>query len=204
MRCAPCPTSAKIARGVMNTETFWGVFTPFIVFGLIVGIPRWGAKHWYSSRLFGLGLLCFGALSGAIPAYFEGKRDLRTVYNKRLPGSCNTSANGTLPPITDAFNVRRAGVEHEITFGPSKRTRNRNELPDVTVRLTVFGPDGQTAAAFENVFHGAELSYDEDVFNWTAAEVHFTPAAPGLHRFVLHYDSGAISELFLHVEDSGP
>lgn len=84
------------------------------------------------------------------------------------------------------------------------RTRNRNELSAVTVRLTVFGPDGQTAAALENVFYGAELSYDEDVFNWTAAEVHFAPAAPGLHRFVLRYDSGAIPELFLHVEDSGP
>ena len=45
------------------------------------------------------------------------------------------------------------------------RTRNRNELSVVTVRLTVFGPDGQTAAALENVFMAPSFLYDEDVFN---------------------------------------
>lgn len=186
----------------MNTDTFWGVLTPFLIFSLIVSIPRWGAKHWYVSRLFGLGLLAFGALAAAIPAYFEGQRDRATIYHKALRGS-DASANEVLPPVTDQFNVRRAGVEHVITFGPTKRTRDLDELPEVAIRLTVLGPDGQTAAAFEQVFHGAELSYEEDVFNWTAAEVRFTPVIAGPYRAVLQYSSRSIPELFLHIEDGG-
>lgn len=188
----------------LDGETFWGVFTPFLVLSLILGVPRWGEKYWFAwslSKLCALLLLGVGLVGAAIPAFFEGRRAHATIYEKRLPGSAG--AQGSPPRVLDEFHVARAGVEHLITFSPSRRTEDPKELPDVGITVTVLGPDGRQVASFDGTFHALE-TVEEEVYDWTSFEGRFTPAATGPHRIAVTYRSAEIPVLFMRIENRNP